>query len=685
MAEAVPAVNHEMAAEESISPRPDQRAPCEKERSVSVVIPFTRPASIGAAIESVRGQCFPMECIEIIAVGVNAGQLRSRWPDVIGVDTPTPVYPGKARNLGAAKASGEILMFLDDDCEAAPGWIEEALVELENPSVGATSGMIAGRSAGLIARSVDFANFGQCQTSLRAEGRLWTASFAIKKSVFDRVGGFDESLQFQEDIDLCFKLNRAGYKTVYQPRIKVRHDHGRATLRELLWYQYRNGRGAGLTVESAYPDVSFRNRLLSQVQNPLLYALLVLPFSLAGTVTTVVSNFRDHREVAIVSPLVFLGKLSCQLGILRTLVDQAVGGSWQAYGRQQTALKILQYSLFKGWFRTPRVLTLFVTSACNARCQHCFYWQNLNQKNDISLEEIKGLSRALGKIDKLLIGGGEPFLRRDLPEICSIFFDNNDAGMVSIPTNGLTPGLIRNQLERILQVAKGRTVRLNISIDGSPGKHDTIRGVPGNFEKATMTYDAARSLQARYPNLSVGINSCVMNANYDDMFTFYDEMPTRFPDVDLPGLILLRGSPYEKSLTLPDETKLAALHRHKRHMVGMGKAMLWKLADYANFHMGLETLRREEQVVPCEAGRILGVVEDNGNVKHCEMLPPIGNLRDKSFMEIWNSPEAKVAREKIVRGECHCTHECNLFESYMAHPVKGTTSLARATLRDRGR
>ncbi|HLE03384.1 MAG TPA: radical SAM protein [Anaerolineales bacterium] len=672
-----------MVGQTMVSFKSDLQAPGQASGLVSVVIPFTRPDSVGTAIRSVRSQHFPRECVEIIVVGKDAGQLARQWPDITGVDTSTKVTPGRARNLGAAKASGEILLFLDDDCEADPEWVRESILELKDPAVGAAGGMVAGKSSGFIARSVDFANFGQCQTGRRMEGRLWTASFAVRKTLFDQSGGFDESIRLQEDIEFCFRLNRAGYRTIYQPKIKVRHDHGRSTLHSLLTYQYNNGRGAGLSVESRYPDLSSRNRLLSRVQNPVLYSLLVVPFSVAGTLMTLMSNIREHKEIVALAPIVFIGKMSCHLGILRALIDQAIVGSWQRYGKLQTAAKILQYTLLKRWFKTPRVLTLFVTSACNARCQHCFYWQNLNQKDDISLEEIERLSHSLGKLDKLLIGGGEPFLRRDLPRICEIFFENNEAGMVSIPTNGLTPGLIRNQLERILKVAKGRSVRLNISLDGSQTKHDVIRGVQGNFEKAVRTYTAAQTLQRKYPNLSLGINSCVMDANYEDLFGFYDEMPTKFPDVDLPGLILLRGTPYEKSLILPDVRKLRELHRHKMEKVGAGKARLWKLADYANFHLGLETLREQKQVVPCEAGRILGVVEDNGNVKHCELLPPIGNLREKSFSEIWDSPQAKAARQRIVNGDCHCTHECNIFESLLAHPARGAGALARATIQDR--
>jgi len=208
--------------------------------------------------------------------------------------------------------------------------------------------------------------------------------------------------------------------------------------------------------------------------------------------------------------------------------------------------------------------------------------------------------------------------------------------------------------------------------------HDELRGVPGNFLKVVETFQQIKQLQVEFPNLTLGINSCVMNANYRDLFGLLDQYPAVFPDVDLPGLILLRGDPYEPKLELPSPEELEELHAYKRARAGAGQPVLWKLADMANFRIGLETIRTQSQVVPCEAGRILGVVEDNGNVRHCELLPPIGNLREKGFREIWDSPEAVVARERIVRGECHCTHECNVFESLLAHPAHGLKALAKA-------
>jgi len=646
-------------------------------KSASVIIPYTRPETVGNAIESVLVQAYPEEWTEIIVVGKGSGAIRGRYPKIIAVDTPYRFPPGKARNLGAAEATGDVLLFLDDDCEAQQGWIGENLAELENEAVGAVSGRILGKSAAPFARCTDYSNFGSCRGNRRRQSRLWTASLGMRSDLFKAIGGFDETLIVQEDIDLCFRVNRDGHDTIHQPKVVVLHNHGRNSLRSFLSYQYQNGRRAGLGVESKYPEASPRNKMLSILANPLLYTVVALPLALFGTLLTVMENVTQDPLIIVFAPAVLLGKLSCHIGILRALIDRQLRGSWVRSGKVRAARTLFEYLFLKARFATPRVLTLYVTSACNAKCKHCFYWQNLNQKADLRMEEIDELSRSLGKLDKLLIAGGEPFLRRELPEICEIFIRQNDVEIISIPTNALLPDLIARQLRRTLALADGRSIRLNLSLDGTEAVHDDIRGVPGNFEKVVETFARARELQVEYPNLAIGINSCVMDANYRDLFGLFDEFPGIFPNIEMPGLILLRGDPYEPKLELPTIQELEALHSYKRAKTGASQPLLWKLADMANFRVGLESIRTQSQAVPCEAGRILGVVEDNGNVRHCELLPPIGNLREKGFQEIWTSPEAVIAREKIVRGECHCTHECNVFESLLAHPAHGLKALVK--------
>ena len=265
------------------------------QRSVSVVIPYSKPDKIDNCIRSVLGQEYPADLLEIILVGKGSSNVAKRWPQVTAVDVGPIFRPGKARNLGAEMANGDFLLFLDDDCEAQPSWIEESIAELRSTRVGAVSGMIRGKSRAFFARCVDYANFGQCQTDRRWEGRLWTATFGIRKELLEQLGGFNEKVRVQEDIDLCFRLNREGYATVYQPKVKVLHHHGRTSLKSFIGYQYFGGRHAGLHIESQYAGLSLRNRLLAKLQNPLLYSLFILPFAVAGTLSTLFMNYRENK------------------------------------------------------------------------------------------------------------------------------------------------------------------------------------------------------------------------------------------------------------------------------------------------------------------------------------------------------------------------------------------------------
>jgi MoaA/NifB/PqqE/SkfB family radical SAM enzyme len=49
---------------------------------------------------------------------------------------------------------------------------------------------------------------------------------------------------------------------------------------------------------------------------------------------------------------------------------------------------------------TPPILILFIISTCNMKCEHCFYWQELNQKDDLSYDEICALSDDLGRVER---------------------------------------------------------------------------------------------------------------------------------------------------------------------------------------------------------------------------------------------------------------------------------------------
>src|SRR5215467_13764209 len=85
---------------------------------------------------------------------------------------------------------------------------------------------------------------------------------------------------------------------------------------------------------------------------------------------------------------------------------------------------------------TPPFMIVFINSICNLTCEHCFYWRNLNGRDDLTYEEFEKLSRELGMFENLNLSGGEPFIRREFGDICLLFTENNSVKRIYVPTNG---------------------------------------------------------------------------------------------------------------------------------------------------------------------------------------------------------------------------------------------------------
>src|SRR5579864_7579813 len=85
---------------------------------------------------------------------------------------------------------------------------------------------------------------------------------------------------------------------------------------------------------------------------------------------------------------------------------------------------------------TPPFLIVFINSICNLTCEHCFYWRNLNRRDDLTYDEFKKLSEELGAIENLNLSGGEPFIRPEFGAICQLFLENNRVKRIYVPTNG---------------------------------------------------------------------------------------------------------------------------------------------------------------------------------------------------------------------------------------------------------
>ena len=162
---------------------------------------------------------------------------------------------------------------------------------------------------------------------------------------------------------------------------------------------------------------------------------------------------------------------------------------------------ILKFSKYFFIKNNPIYLTYFVTNKCNLKCQHCFYWKNLNlKKRELTLEEIDKFSKNLKDILVLNITGGEPFLRKDLPDLIKTFYINKKPIILTINTNGFLTNKIISDTEKILSFYKLPLI-IEISLDGIKEDHDKVRYVEGAFDKSILTFKKLKELQNNYPKI----------------------------------------------------------------------------------------------------------------------------------------------------------------------------------------
>ena len=83
--------------------------------------------------------------------------------------------------------------------------------------------------------------------------------------------------------------------------------------------------------------------------------------------------------------------------------------------------------------------------------------------------------------------GGEPFIRKEFPEIAGTLLDATDARWVTIPTNASLTNKMLSFLEEILPRFPDTYFRLTFSIEGIGDVHDNLRSMPGSFNKIKKT------------------------------------------------------------------------------------------------------------------------------------------------------------------------------------------------------
>lgn len=303
-----------------------------------------------------------------------------------------------------------------------------------------------------------------------------------------------------------------------------------------------------------------------------------------------------------------------------------------------------------------------VTDRCNLRCKTCFI--DFGRK-DLSVEEAEVLARKLGHIPALDIGGGEPFLHRDLPGICRAL----SFGSVTIPTNGQFKERVVSSVEALLREHPGK-VTIALSLDGPREINDAVRG-EGAFNRALETYHALRAL----PGLVLKVNTVLCNRNVTGIVDFARQVRELSPDFH--SILLLRGEPLAPHeiqlppLSLIRETTPALFEVLSTYNFGHTRHSPLRLlkSRYQRYMWEAQLRMLEEKAAPfqCKAPKYNKVVYSNGDTSMCELMPRLGNLLHDEAQTIDEKLRRHLAQHERKNGRCFCTHNCNIGENIMTH------------------
>lgn len=333
----------------------------------------------------------------------------------------------------------------------------------------------------------------------------------------------------------------------------------------------------------------------------------------------------------------------------------------------------------------------FVTSRCNAACETCFYHEELNQKGDLTFEQIEKMSSTMPQITDLWLSGGEPTLRKDVGKIIELFHRNNGIRRLIIPTNGLIKDRVYAVVEDALSNNPGiGELYLNVALDGYGETHDRIRGVPGNWAKTLATIEYLYPLKERFRDrFRLNVNTVVCAENYTEMGLLSEFLWDNYT-LDGQYFNIIRGetkageeikevpsqaltaiyrqaadltSRYAKRMFAEDDSQ----RRFIKSVAYIGTIMTHYRHQHSNF--GSPT----EWSFPCTAGETIAVVDYNGDVRACELLGKFATLADfeYDFGELWSSSSRREELTKIDGGKaCWCTHVCFIHSS-LQHSRKG--------------
>jgi succinoglycan biosynthesis protein ExoA len=239
--------------------------------SISVIVPVrNEEAFIGRTLDQLLGQDYPHDRFEVLvadgrstdATPALVGALAERHANVRLLDNPRR-WSSAGRNCAVRAARGELVVVVDGHCDLAnPGYLRDladAFARSDADCVGRPQPLDVAGASGLqravaAARSSWLGHQPASYIYAGAEGfvRPQSVAVAYRRSVFERVGLFDEAFDACEDVEFNHRVDRAGLRCFFTPKVGVRY-YPRSSLPGVFRQMVRYGRGR-LRLLRKHPD-----------------------------------------------------------------------------------------------------------------------------------------------------------------------------------------------------------------------------------------------------------------------------------------------------------------------------------------------------------------------------------------------------------------------------------------------
>jgi mycofactocin glycosyltransferase len=223
--------------------------------SVTVLIPVRDRAALLDRCLAAVGRDYPVLVVDDASADPEAVAAVVTAHRAALVRRPVNGGPGAARNTGLLGVTTDLVAFLDSDCVPEPGWIERLAAHLADPAVAAAAPRMVAVPAGP-GWAARYTTAACCLDLGEAEARVVpgtrvayvpTAALVVRRAALTYGAGpggvFDQALRWGEDVDLVWRLHRAGWRIRYDPAVRVSH-HEPAGWPALLARRFRYGTSA---------------------------------------------------------------------------------------------------------------------------------------------------------------------------------------------------------------------------------------------------------------------------------------------------------------------------------------------------------------------------------------------------------------------------------------------------------